>query len=365
RTGRPFCVLTTGVLGGLAALSHPQAAVFLAVSLVTVLTFHNRREEALGNIARLALAGLVGLLVMAPWLVSIVVTHGLGPVVSAGQTAVDPGIGLGQLLGLAFTDSPELDLLTALGVLGIIVRIARRQWMIPVWLGLTILIDPRAGATYATVPLGLSVVPVLGELLQRMIPKQGGLATLNSDPLPGMLRTHRAASIVLVLVLFVTLRTASRAAVDPAGPLHGLSLDHVAAMGWVQSNSPENATFAVVAGRDWGSDYVSEWFPVLANRTSVATVQGSEWRGIDAFVQRLTIHRQLQDCAVQTVTCLRSWVSIWGLEGTSIFIPQGQLFGPSSSSDCCPALRETMLASTAYRVVYDGPGATIFTPVGH
>ncbi len=365
RTSRPMYVLTTGALGGLTVLSHPQAAVFLGVSLVTLLTFHHRRGHGAATVTRLALSGLGGMLLVAPWLASIVATHGVGPILSAGQTALDPGIGLGQLLGLAFTDSPVLDLLTAIGVLGIIVRIARGQWMIPVWLGLTILIDPRAGTTYATVPLGLSVVPVLGELLQRMIPKQGVAATVDSDPLPRLLRTHWSASIVLILLLFVTLRTASRTAVDSDGPLYGLSTDHVAAMEWVRDHTQEGAQFAVVTGHAWESDYVSEWFPAVAGRTSVATVQGSEWRGLDAFVERLTIYRQLQACTHQTASCLRSWADGWSLQGTSIFIPQGQLFGPSSSGDCCPALRETLLASAAYRVVYDGPGATIFTPVGY
>jgi hypothetical protein len=362
RTGRPLYVLTTGALGGLTVLSHPQAAVFLAVSLVTVLAFRNRRGEALRTVVQIALAGFAGLLVVAPWLVSIMATHGVEPVLSAGQTAVDPGFGLGQLLGLAFADSAVLDLMTAIGVLGIIVRIARGQWMIPVWLGLTILVDPRAGATYAAVPLGLSVVPVLGELLQWMIPKQGGLTALDSEPLPRLLATHRAASIALILLLFVALRTASRAAADSDGPLHGLSLDHVAAMEWVRDSAEGDATFAVVTGRDWAADYVSEWFPVFADRTSVATVQGSEWRGIDAFIERLTIYRQLQDCAEQTASCLSSWADGWSLQGASIFIPKGQLFGPSSTRDCCPALRETLLASAAYGVVYDGPGATIFAP---
>jgi len=291
-----------------------------------------------------------------------VATHGVGPILSAGQTALDPGIGLGQLLGLAFTDSPVLDLVTAIGVLGIIVRIARGQWMIPVWLGLTVLIDPRAGTTYATVPLALSVVPVLGELLQRMIPKQGAAATIDSDPLPRLVRTHRAASIVLILLLFITLRTASRAAVDADGPLDGLRANHVVAMEWVRDNTEGEAKFAVVTGRDWAADYVSEWFPVLADRRSVATVQGSEWRGIDAFVERLAIYRQLQDCADQTAACLMSWRDGWSLAGMSIFIPRGQLYGPGSSKDCCPALRESLRTSDRYVLVYDGPGASIFAP---
>jgi hypothetical protein len=363
RMHRAVHVLTTAMLGGLTLLSHPQAAVFLVVSLLALLAFHVFRGRGATAIAQLALAGLGGLLVAGPWLLVVVANHGLQPILSAGRTALDPATGAGQLLGLTFTDATVLDLIAALGVLGIVVGMARGQWMIPVWLMLTVLIDPRAGATYATVPLALSVVPIFGELVERMIPTQGGSATLESESMPRLARTNRAASIMIILVLFVTLRTASRTAVDPASPLHGLAADHVAAMDWVRSGVGKEAAFAVVTGRAWESDYLSEWFPVLAERTSIATVQGSEWTGIETFLKRLAMYRQLQDCAAGTANCLESWIEGWHLSGAYVFLPKGQLFGPSSPTDCCPALRETLLNSDRYLLVYDGPGASIFAPV--
>lgn len=362
RTHRSRHVIATAVLGGLTLLSHPQAAVFLAVSLLTLLAFHAFRGRGRTAIAQLALAGLGGLLVAAPWMVAVAAAHGIGPVLSAGRTAVEPTIGAGQLLGLSFADTAVLDLMTALGVVGVIVRIARRQWMIPVWLVLTVLADPRAGSTYATVPLALSVVPILGELLQRMIPQQGGPGTLDTEPLPRLVRTHRAASMVVVLLLFVALRASARSAVDEAGPLHGLQPDHAAAMRWVASESGEGAAFAVVSGHSWEADYLSEWFPVLANRTSIATVQGSEWTGIDGFLDRLAMYRQLQGCAVATTTCLESWADGWDLDEVYVFLPKGRLFGPDSQADCCTALRETLRASPNYRLIYEGPGASIYAP---
>ena len=362
RTHRAVPVLTTAMLGGLTLLSHPQAAAFLAVSLLTLLAFHVFRGRGVIAIAQLALAGLGGLLVAGPWLLVVVANHGLQPILSAGRTALDPASGASQLLGLAFADGSVLDLMTAMGVLGIVVRIARGQWMIPVWLMLTVFIDPRAGTTYATVPLALSVVPIVGELLQRMVPAQGGSATLESEPMPSLVRTHRAASIVIILLLFVTLRTASRTTVDPASPLHGLAVDHVAAMQWVRTDVGDDAAFVVVTGRAWESDYLSEWFPVFAERTSIATVQGSEWTGIESFLQRLAMYRELQDCATGSATCLESWIDGWHISRAYVFLPKGQLFGPSSPTDCCPALREMLGRSADYRVIYDGPGATIFAP---
>jgi len=204
RTHRWSNVAATGVLGGLTALSHPQAVMFLAGSLLILWAFHFRRGRALPAAIQLVAAGLLGLGVASPWLVAVVTAHGLAPILSAGRTALDPGAGLIQLLGLNFVDTPVLDLITALGVLGIVVRVARGQWMIPVWLFLTMVLDPRAGPTFATVPLALSVVPIIGELLQRMVPIQGVGSTLDSEPMPRLLRSHRAVAIVVTLMLFVT-----------------------------------------------------------------------------------------------------------------------------------------------------------------
>ena len=360
RTHRWPNVLATGLLGGLTALSHPQAAVFLAVSLTTLWAFGFGRHRALPAGGQLVVSGLVGLAVASPWLVTVVVTHGLAPILSAGQSAWDVSSGLSQFLAVSFGDTSVFDLVTALGVMGIVVRIARRQWMIPVWLLLTMVIDPRAGATYASVPIALSVVPIVGELLQRMVPAQGSGATLDTETLPQLTRSHRAAALVVVLVLFIGLRTASRISADPDGPLSGLLAEHLSAMQWVRSETNDSAVFAVVGGRNWEIDYFSEWFPVLARRPSVATVQGSEWT--DSFVERLAMFRQLQQCASETARCIDKWIAGWGLDPVYVFVPKGRLSGPSSPIDCCPALRETLAASDRYVLVYDGPGASIFAP---
>jgi hypothetical protein len=252
--------------------------------------------------------------------------------------------------------------MTALGVLGILVRIARRQWMVPTWLLFTILIDPRAGMTYATVPLSLSVVPILGELFSRMVPRQGSSTTVESATMPVLLRRHHAVAILSTLILFVVLRTASRTAVSEVNPLFGVQPGHLAAMSWVVKNTDDDASFLVISNRSWERDYLSEWFPVIADRTSLATVQGSEWRGFTAFVDRLAQFRQLQNCANRTVTCLDDWVVRWKQPPAYVFLPKGRLFGPTSPIDCCAALRETLALSDRYRLVYDGPGASIFAP---
>ena len=63
-----------------------------------------------------------------------------------------------------------------------------------------------------------------------------------------------------------------------------------------------------------------------------------------------------------TTSCLELWASGWRVDEVYVFLPKGRLFGPDSREDCCTALRETINSSANYRLIYDGPGASIFAP---
>jgi hypothetical protein len=362
RGGRLSRVITTGLLAAATALAHPQAAVFVTFSLALLLVFHLPAGRRLRPIVQLVSAAAVSFLVLLPWLVSVIALHGFAPLLSAGRTGTDVGAGISQLLGLAFVDTPVLDVIAALSLVGIFLRFARGQFLMPGWLLVIVMVDPRAGATFATVPLAMSLPPIIEELVHRTLRRKEHFS-LADTPLPSLVREHWSVSILVLLLLFSGLRTATRSAVDPESPLHVLTADHVTALRWIDANRDPRDGFAVVTDRTWESDYLSEWFPVIAHRVSVATVQGSEWRGVDAFIGQLAKYRQLQRCAVDTATCVSDWATGWEVEGALVFVPKGQLYGPGSPDDCCPGLRETLAEpESGYVVVYDGPGATIFAP---
>ena len=364
RTQSHAKIMTTAILSGLTFLAHPQAAVFVAVSLAVLLAFHVIRDAPRSAAGHLGFAAMGAVAIASPWVIAVVSTHGWQPMFSASQTGIDLGAGFSSLVGLGFVDAPVLDIVTALGVFGLVLRVARRQWMIPTWLVLTVLVDPRAGAVYATIPLALSVVPVLNGLIKGMAGGAENDDVLDTTAIPVLVWRRPATAVLLALLLFVGLRTNARTAIDPATPLHGLEARHVAAMTWVAEHASVTTTFAAVSNRSWERDYISEWFPVLAHHSSVATVQGTEWSGRDVFVGRIAMYRQLQECAVETVTCLESWVRRWDVGSVAIFVPKGQLYGPASPKDCCPSLRQSLRTSSDYVIVYDGPGATIFAAQG-
>jgi hypothetical protein len=163
-----------------------------------------------------------------------------------------------------------------------------------------------------------------------------------------------AAAVVLLLALIGSLG----AAADGSSKLHALSHGHLDAMAWLAANTDEEAVILVPTAGVWGDDEVSEWLPSLAERHSAGTVQGSEWLGVEGFERQLATHNSIRDCSGSTADCYRR-IDPEAL----LFIPKGQLGGPFSPGDCCPALRETV-EQAGYRLIYDGPGATIARPGG-
>src|SRR5207302_7386028 len=83
--------------------------------------------------------------------------------------------------------------------------------------------------------------------------------------------------------------------------LYALTVEQRAAMRWVAESLPVNARFAVVTGRVWPQDAVSEWFPALSGRVSLGTPQGFEWT--TAWQSRVNAAVRLQSCATQAQSC--------------------------------------------------------------
>jgi hypothetical protein len=97
-------------------------------------------------------------------------------------------------------------------------------------------------------------------------------------------------SIVILLINSTTITMPDRNAFD-----------------WIKINTSSQSKFLVLTGKLPLTDPISEWFPALTDRSSVATVQGHEWDGSSSFEEILTESIILQKCIYQTFQCIESW----------------------------------------------------------
>ena len=380
--------LTAGLFTALTPLSHLGTAPFLAASLVLFFLAYGRHKQGLIGAV---IIGVVAIAVTAPWWATVAARHGFGPFLAAGQTGgsiftTGPlrATVLGRLarFGAMGTGEPLFPVLGALALLGALASLRQRTVLLPIWWMVTLALDVRAGETYAAIPVallvGIAVNDVLLPLLMRRRSASAGSAgstgrvdgRLATEPEhePHIHRTPRyavvafarenllAIGVIGFLVLYSTASALTRDADlgTEAAYLASLSPDERDAMHWVATHTPPTSRFFVVPERGWPADREGEWFPVLARRQSVATVQGTEWLPDTGFTRYKRLFNTARDCAGQDARCVEQWSAKQGVEFSHVFIAR------SPAGACCRKLSSTLRTDSRYQVVFDGPGAEIF-----
>lgn len=347
--------VATAILAGLTLLTHPEAALFGIVSVALLLVLRGRDRRAL--LATISI-GLGALVVSAPWWVVALLRFGPGPLLSGGQAGLNAQLSFQYVVTWTFSDEPYMTFLAAIGLVGALFCLAARRWLLPAWVVVIFVADPRGGPTYAMVPLAMLVAVGIREAILATIPAVGGPG---GEPMwPQRVIRDRLGGLVLATALLLGVVAASKVPITDYDPLHALSSANRGAMAWVSRHTPADARFAVVTGSGWWVDATSEWFPVLAARHSVATVQGYEWMGKGAWTMRVERDTELQLCATSTAACLRTWAGP-AADGLYVYVPKGRLLGEASpSDDGAAALRSSLRAALNIRLLYDGPGASVF-----
>lgn len=356
--------VAAALFGALALLSHIEMAWFAAFTSAIFLVAYGRNRRAL--LATLGvIAGVAAL--SAPWWAVMVARHGVLPFVAAfvagSRMSAQPLI---VLIELRFTNELLFPIAMALGLLGAIACVAGRRYVLPAWLAAIVLLDSRALGTDATVPLallaGIGVADVLLPLLTR-VPALSLAGAPGSASHAGERVAGGAAAAVLVGALLFAFLTAL---VSTPRQLTGLSADERAAMAWSEQQTPASSRFLIVSGDQWALDRTTEWFPALAQRQSVVTTQGYEWRSRDGFRARLAAYDNAQKCASQDAGCLAAWERDTGIGFDYVYLPK---LAPridlivEDEKECCAALRASLRDDADYATVYDGPAATIFQRV--
>jgi hypothetical protein len=334
--------ILAGLLLGLSALSHGQAAIFGIVGCIAVSVSPPLRPW----LTRLGVAAACAVAVALPWLVVLIGMHGPEVLLSVGHR-LEPTTGLIRVANLRFAGAPFMDVFVVTGVIGLITSSARRQLRLPALLLATYLLGAGGGEFLGMVPWALVCGVGFRDTFQLV---EWGLEGASA-------RTARFVMAAIGVVgLFLALTGSLGSVTDKSSKLHSLTAGQIAAMEWVAANTPADARLMVPTNEWWGDDEVSEWVPALTERRSIATVQGSEWLGPSGFEAQVRRHIDVLRCSGATAACYRAIDT-----DAVLFVPKGRLAGPFSNEDCCPALRDT-LADAGYEIIYDGPGATIAKP---
>lgn len=331
-------VLWAGIALGATGLAHPLAAIFALVSVALVLPLlaADRRMA----LRRLVLVLSTAAVLVMPWFLLVVSRHGTEPFLAAAASGADPLSGL-RGLTVSRTSGGYLEILGLATTLALIISALRGFWLAPVWALAILMVDGRAGQTYMTVPAALA--------LSFMVRDLGSIVGLRWRPL----RRRARAAIAVTLVLAASADSLAAQA-QPSSPLRALSEPTRAAMAWVAEESEPGASFVVVSGRYWAQDAEAEWFPVLASRRNVATVQGYEWLSPGAFARQIDRAMRLPECVARDdLPCIESW-----FEGAGrvdyLFLTNSDV-AAAAGIECCLQLAEQIASFREAEVIRESP----------
>ena len=258
-------------------------------------------------------AGLIALVVTLPWWGTVIHYHGIGPLINAAQTGQKVQA-VFHLLFFVFTEEPYATVIAVLGLIGIGKCLVRRDYLLPLWLVIPFLVEGRSASVPAAIPLAMLaaiglidvVLPALQGSAVRAsmtVDENENNAAERSEPVSGIER-----NVLIYVVLYLLFSTYQ----------FGAQLSNVivyppdrVAMSWVKGNTPVDTRFLVLTGTTSVScDPVLEWFPALAERQSIFTVQGREWIDGKDFGDFVISSYKVQRClSSDDVSCLDEAVS--------------------------------------------------------
>lgn len=343
RTGNRTWLIPSAVLFGLTILTHPVYTVFFGTTYLVMYACFNRSVSGLVSGATVAVGGI---LLASPWWTQIVATHGIDVFTAASGTHTGIGGGFKRLFGqLVYPLDLNPPLIFFLGSFaGGAYLLAKRRIFLPLWL---VSAAFMLGKTRFQFPAGAMMASVF--VFEVVVPRVRGWSS----------RYRGSAPLVVVLVLAI-LSTAVGGAFA-AGMLHShqgsnsqpafIDEDDEAAMQWIEDNTKSNADFVVLGD-------AAEWFPLLTDRAILVGPWGVEWEGHKPYRHHLQLYKSLSRCP--GMACLSESMIKNDVNPDYIYIPKGHYTVRGVDTYQQPWMRDSLVGSTRYKMVYENEGAMVF-----
>lgn len=325
-------------------LTTLETATWAAATIPLFVLFPWERRRVL----MLGAMGLGTAALVLPWMLLVISHHGVDPFLAAreyGGSAIGEGsivAAVGTLLNPTLTGEPYFPLIAALGILGAVYSVVRGNWLLPAWWAMTVVMGTRAFPTLAAIPTAMMAAIAVRQVMAPALLHAGGVLATT--------RRRQAALSVVGAGALVFLVVASLE--DRAGDqqyLRALTPAEVEAMEWIAAETPEDARFVVVSRNSWYADRDGEWFPALAQRENVATVQGYEWVAGE-FDRRAELQVMAQSCLPAPGNCYGDLSRLESFD--YVYIP----------ATCCEYLQTLLEQEWRYARIFDN-GAVVLQVV--
>lgn len=351
-TSRKYIWMTI-LFGSGVVLSHPEAALHTVFLCIVLWVFFGRNRVGIKN-ALLVAVGVIAL--AAPFFFIVISRHGLQPYLSAGQTGFQSPLAWLAILTGSFSDEKFVTLISALALLGLVITLMRRDFLLAVLLFIPALVDPRSAAAISLISwamlAAIGFVDIIVPGLYALQNESQSVRDIETNWYDYFIKSSAIKFALTGLIFYAFFGTVLS---DQVYPKVSLTSSDRSAMDWVEKNIPEQSRFVILTGEtETFADAVSEWFPALAKSISVATVQGYEWMPGRLFQTKMDDYYALQPCMNKTSQCVEKWAVKTNNQFDYLLISQD---GLSKSEN---PLLTSLLDSETYQKIYQKADVAIF-----
>jgi len=302
------------VFCSLVCLTHPEAAIHTMGIAFLLWFFYGKSKD--GIIASLIIATGT-LIVTSPWWITILRRFGPAPYLSATQTGLN-SLGYTFRVFQPFSGEPFVAIIFILAILGIAIKIAKREYLLPIWFAFPFILEPRNAPNVSILPMAMLASIALTELL---LPALSKIESAARNLQYQHVLQSRIEKYLLVCLLLYSLIGMQH--FDMGLKENSLSPTTREVFEWINSNIPADARFLIVTGKtDLFADAVNEWFPVLTGRRSLTTIQGYEWIGNGEFAKRAPSMQGIQNCPNSSgaLLCIEKKIREAGLDYDYLYV---------------------------------------------
>lgn len=347
-------VVPAAIFSALTVLCHPETALHTAAAALVFFLFFGRSRRGLVQ-SILAAAGV--LLLSSPWWLTVILRHGFAPFTAAGKVGFSGLEWLFKLFTFDLSGEYYVQTLAVFALVGLVILISKKQWLLPALFLVIFISAPRSAARSLSPVIALAAGESLYLLLKSLnsrVHPCAPAARSSDNLLAGNLRKFMLGILIVqwVISAFMIASTLLKdRTITPADQ---------AAFSWVSANTPANSRFLILTGSNPLLDPVSEWFPTLTGRRSIATLYGYEWKTGTDFRQIHSEYSALQDCFNQSTECLTSWVQQHNAVFEYLLVRNSAAVDSSAITPYHTALQDSLSQHGQFDLVYDTPEVSIF-----
>jgi hypothetical protein len=363
---KPRYFILSSVSLALLILSHPE---WLYHTLWILMIFWVCTGDRLANAIRLIGVGILAALFTSPWWLTILLRYGAAAYLSAAQTGGFSPFFWTPLLAFTFTEEPYIGIIACLALLGILVIIRQKRWILLLWIVVPFAVEVRNAAAIAAIPLSILagvgffqiVMPGITYLEKRTV--RGRMAA-RSEAFGGPLSLDDnfifslSAKILLSFLLVYSLLNAFAYSLRLS--TLRLTSDDISAMEWIRGNTPQDSRILIIGVGGEFDMPLQEWMPALTGRINPAVVQGYEWTDGGAFFDRLRNLNALSACSYETSACIEDWSQERQIPYQYVLVRFQPYPFREEPRNTGGLLAYTLSDSPDYRLLYANPTLTVF-----